>query len=79
MAFAFKHKDALSGEESWALCVLLLAFYGDLYFLLSIVEPDYAPWISAGFSVVVLGLYQITSQVLRRTPNTYAVPVMLPG
>ncbi len=67
LAFSLVHRLPLKGEQAWALCLLLLAYYGNLYYLLNILIPESAPWIGMGFSLLVLLLSQGAKAYLQRS------------
>ena len=70
-AFSVFLRTPLLAQEASALGVLLLAYYGNLYYLLDILTPGGAPWIAAAFSVSVLALYQVAKKLLKReVPST---------
>lgn len=66
LAFSVFHRSSLLAREAAPMGLLLLAYYGNLYFLLDIITPAGAPWIAAAFSVLVLGLYRVVKVVLKR-------------
>jgi uncharacterized membrane protein len=75
LAFSVFHKSPLLAAEAAPAGLLLLAYYGNLYFLLDILTPAGAPWIAAAFSLSVLGLYQMVKSVLKR--EIPSAPVVL--
>lgn len=66
ISFTLFHWAPLLAKEASALCLLLLVYYGNLYYLLDIINPNAAPWISAGFSLLVLSIYRAAKGVLKR-------------
>lgn len=66
LAFSIILRAPLLAKEAIALGALLLAYYGNLYYLLDILAPVGAPWIAAAFSAAVLALYQMAKKMLQR-------------
>lgn len=66
LAFSLSHRKPLATDEAWAMAVLLLIYYGNLYYVLEALLPGVAAWIGVLFSLLVLVLYQLARRYLRR-------------
>lgn len=55
----------LREAEGWLICLLLLIYYAEVYSLLQILMPGFAPWAGTALSLSVLLLYRVARNILR--------------
>lgn len=55
--YSKRNKTPLTNDEAWGFFPVLIGFYGMEYYFTNQISPILAPWISLGFTGVLLGLY----------------------
>lgn len=75
LAYSLIERRPLSRDEATALFPVLLLFYATEFYYLQRVSADWAPWISLGFAVLLIALYEAGRRFLRTTLASQSVVI----
>ncbi len=64
--FSAVRKESMRSSEAWALFPVLMLFYVTEYFMIEQIAPDFAPWSSVCFALIVFGIYFLATRYLKQ-------------
>lgn len=67
VAYSVRLKSPMRANEAWSYFPVLLFFYATEYFLIERFAPGVAPWVSLGFSAILVAFYHAAKKRLTRS------------